>query len=74
MTGQYKLEQDYKELPTLAFAGLAAGSVSTGLIHATPGLMKSFRSSALSMADISSSGAPGAVEQRSCSPRLWWFR
>ena len=37
---------------TLEFIGLAAGSVSTGLMHATPGEMKSFKSSADRMADI----------------------
>jgi hypothetical protein len=33
-------------ISTLLGCGLAAGSVSTGLMHATPGDMKSFRSSA----------------------------
>lgn len=37
---------------TLALVGLAAGRVSTGLMQATPGEMKSFRSSADRMADI----------------------
>jgi hypothetical protein len=35
---------------TLSVAGFAAGRVSIGLIHATPGDMKSFRSSAERMA------------------------
>ena len=34
------------ELLTDSVDGFAAGSVSTGLIHATPGDIKSFRSSA----------------------------
>ena len=33
-------------MPTLSVCGFAAGKVSTGLIHATPGEMKSFKSSA----------------------------
>lgn len=37
---------------TLALEGLATGKVSTGLMQATPGEMKSFRSSADRMADI----------------------
>jgi hypothetical protein len=73
MTGYHKFGQSCTELLTLSFAGLAAGSVSTGLIHATPGLMKSFKSSTLSMADISLSGARGAAERGSCGPRLWWW-
>jgi hypothetical protein len=37
---------------TFSVAGLAAGKVSTGLMHATPGEIKSLRSSALRMALI----------------------
>jgi len=37
---------------TVSAFGLAAGRVSTGLIHATPGDIKSFKSSAERMADI----------------------
>jgi len=37
---------------TLSGRDLAAGRVSTGLMQATPGLMKSFRSSADRIADI----------------------
>jgi hypothetical protein len=37
---------DGGRISTLLGCGLAAGSVSTGLMHATPGDMKSFRSSA----------------------------
>jgi hypothetical protein len=35
-----------KYILTLSARGLAAGNVSTGLMHATPGDMKSFKSSA----------------------------
>lgn len=34
------------EIRTLSSEGFAAGKVSTGFIHATPGEIKSFRSSA----------------------------
>ena len=37
---------------TLNSSGACFGSVSTGLMHATPGEMKSFRSSVDKMADI----------------------
>jgi hypothetical protein len=37
---------------TLALVGFVTGKVSTGLMQATPGEMKSFRSSADRMADI----------------------
>ena len=37
-------------MPTDSSEGLEAGKVSTGFIHATPGDMKSFKSSAESIA------------------------
>lgn len=47
---------------TFSFEGFAAGSVSTGLMHATPGDIKSFRSSAERMALMEGvEGAPRAT-------------
>jgi len=51
---------------TFSSLGLAAGSVSTGLMHATPGEMKSFRSSAERMADIATPASARRTVDSSC--------
>jgi hypothetical protein len=48
---------------------LAAGKVSIGLMHATPGEIKSFRSSAERMADIvTPANALRAAQSLCCGP------
>lgn len=55
--------------------GGAAGSVSTGLMHATPGEMKSFRSSALRIALMARFFMSSLFHREDCEDYggKWWF-